>query len=203
MSTYGKLLPLTSLLQPVLEMAIPFLPSLTCMFELAGVGTTSRALRALSNDGKEYIIKMYVQKYVDGGKQISKIDFTSATKGSVERQGALSYHELYPELRNFISTKVLNGYHCVILPYFSPIPKEEWLNSIESINDILKKFKGGHCQFVESDMLWQHLGKFNGQVYLFDLADLGEGDNSSLPFALYVEKHCQTLLERLSSSEQA
>jgi hypothetical protein len=73
---------------------------------------------------------------------------------------ALSYHELYPELRNFIWTKVLNGYHCVILPYFSPIPKEEWLNSIESINDILKKFKGGHCQFVESDMLWQHVGKF-------------------------------------------
>jgi hypothetical protein len=50
------------------------------------VQATSRALRALSNDGKEYIIKMYVQKYVDGGKQISKIDFTSATKGSVERQ---------------------------------------------------------------------------------------------------------------------
>jgi hypothetical protein len=41
MSTNGKLLPLTSLLQPVLEMAIPFLPSLVCMFELAGVGTSN------------------------------------------------------------------------------------------------------------------------------------------------------------------
>jgi hypothetical protein len=98
---------------------------------------------------------------------------------------------------------VLNRYHCVILLHFLPIPKEEWLNSIESINDILKKFKVGHYQFVKLDMLWQQMGKFNGQVHPFDLADLEKGDKSSLPFALYVEKHCQTLLERLSSSKQA
>ena len=129
------------------------IPAKLNVFELAGVGTTSRALRALSNDGKECIIKMYVQKYIDGGKQISEIDFKSTAKSSVEREVS-TYHELYPELRNFIWTQVLNGYHCVILPYFLPIPKEEWLNSIESIKDILKKFKVGNYRFVESDMRW-------------------------------------------------
>lgn len=40
---------------------------------------------------------MYVQKYVDGGKQISEIDFKSTTKGSVDCEVS-TYHELYPEL---------------------------------------------------------------------------------------------------------
>jgi hypothetical protein len=67
----------------------------------------------------------------------------SAAKGSVEHEVS-TYHEWYPELRNFIWTQVLNRYPCVILPYFLPIPKGEWLNSIESIKDILKKFKVGN-----------------------------------------------------------
>jgi hypothetical protein len=113
-------------------------------------------------------------------------------KSSVECEVS-TYHELYPELWNFIWAQVLNRYHCVILSYLLPIPKEEWMNSIESIKDILKKFKVGDYRFVKLDIRWWHVGKFNGQVYLFDLANLEKGDNLSLPFALYVEKHCQTL----------
>jgi hypothetical protein len=67
------------------------------MFELAVVGTTSKALRALSNDGKECVIKMYVQKYINGGNQSSEIDFKSMAKSSVECEVS-AYHELYPEL---------------------------------------------------------------------------------------------------------
>jgi hypothetical protein len=53
-----------------------------------------------------------------------------------------------------ISVSCLNGYHCVILPCFLPIPKEKWLNSIKLIKDILNKFKVGNYQFVDSDTRW-------------------------------------------------
>ena len=111
-------------------------------------------------------------------------EFKSEAKAAVDRE-VIAYHQLYPELRNFIWTQVLNGYHCVILPYFSPIPKEERLNSIKSIKDILKtRFEPGNYRFDESDMRWRHVGKFDGQVYLYDLAELKNGDNLSLRFCL-------------------
>jgi hypothetical protein len=42
-------------------------------------------------------------------------------------------------------------------------------------------------------MLWRHVGKYKGQVYLFDLADLFEGNPAD--FTQYVNDHCKMLKE--------
>jgi hypothetical protein len=84
MGMNGKLLPLASLLGPVLRMVIPFLPSLMCL-NWQGLVQCLEPCKH-SNDGKECIIKMYLQKYIDGCKQISEVDFKSTAKSSVEHK---------------------------------------------------------------------------------------------------------------------
>jgi hypothetical protein len=49
---------------------------------------------------------MYVQKYIDGCKQISEVDFKSTAKRSVEHKVS-TYHILYSELQSVIWTQVL------------------------------------------------------------------------------------------------
>jgi hypothetical protein len=170
-------------------------PEEYCCFELAGTGATSRALRALTMDGKHCVIKMYVRKYVDGGKQLNDRKFKADATESVRREVKM-YHVIYPELKDYIWEQELNGVCCVILPYFTPIPKEERETTLESVKGILNhKFRRERYRFDDSDMQWRHVGTFNGTVYLFDLGDLVKDD--SCTFDSYIVQHCQTLQEKL------
>ena len=177
-------------------------PEEYCAFELAGTGVTSRVLRALTMDGKHCVIKMYVRKYVDGGKPLSDTEYKTNARESVRRE-VETYHTLYPELKDYVWEQELNGVCCVILPYFMPIPKEERETTVDSVRDILnQKFRPERYRFDDSDMQWRHVGTFDGTVYLFDLADLKkEGDSST--FDSYIDQHCQTLQDKRIHSEVA
>jgi hypothetical protein len=48
---------------------------------------------------------------------------------------------------------------------------------------------------MESDMRWQHVGKREGKIYLFDLADLEECTEDV--YAKYVETHVECLKKRM------
>ena len=71
------------------------------MFEPPGRGETSRALRALTKEGGQCVIKMYVRKFEDGGKKMNKNGFESAAKQSVARE-VEAYHLVYPELKEHV-----------------------------------------------------------------------------------------------------
>jgi hypothetical protein len=61
----------------------------------------------------------------------------------------------------------------VILPYFEPVAAEERIDRLNDVNNVLTRcFKQHNYQYMESDIRWQHVGKREGEIYLFDLADL-------------------------------
>ena len=101
----------------------------------------------------------------------------------------------------------LNREQCVILPYFEPIPNgrsEEYLEAtLSDIQKLLKeKFyckvegKTVSYQFKECDRRWRHVGRWNGQVVLFDLADLEKYEISQDEHNEYVSQHIEALKER-------
>jgi hypothetical protein len=136
--------------------------------ELLGVGETSRALRAVAANGDECVIKMYIRKFEDN------VPLRDKRFEAVAREVS-NYHKIYPTLKRYVWATKLNGFHCVVLPYFKPVDFENRQESLESIEVVLNsKFKDAKLCFAESDMRWRHVGTFQDNVYLFDLADLKE-----------------------------
>lgn len=47
-------------------------------------------------------------------------------------------------------------------------------SALNEVDNILKSFAAKKFKVAETDYGWRHMGRFNGKVYLFDLADLEE-----------------------------
>ncbi|KAL3903115.1 MAG: hypothetical protein SGARI_005524, partial [Bacillariaceae sp.] len=140
-----------------------------------GAGSTSRALRAVTQSGFDCVIKMYVRKH-DGNSPLTDKEFRQAGYDSVTRE-ADQYQKIYPGLESNVWATNLNNFHRLILPYFRPIPKEE-RRSEEVLNGIrkaLKSFETHNLCFAEEDVLWRHVGTYEETIYLFDLANLVQG----------------------------
>jgi hypothetical protein len=167
--------------------------------ELLGVGETSRALRAVTTDGDECVIKMYIRKFEDN-VPLSDKKFVKNASASVAREVS-NYHKIYPELKPYVWQTKLNMFHCVILPYF--IPVENRKESLEGIADVLNsKFKDAKLCFAESDMRWRHVGMFQDNVYLFDLADLKELGGSKFSDFKGYDRHIDVLEKKLNGSSK-
>ena len=155
--------------------------------EQLGMGETSRALRAVTEKGDECVIKMYVRMYEDN-VLLETSEFEKVAEDSVQRE-LEHYHAIYEDLKENVWTTKLMGFHCIILPYFEPVPIQ--CESLPSIKETLSNFKPHNLGFADSDMDWRHVGIFNNKVYLFDLADLEPLKENE--FEAYVEKHVEVL----------
>jgi hypothetical protein len=111
-----------------------------------------------------------------------------------------NYHKLYPELKKNVWPQPLNGFQCVIMPYFAPIAIEDRPRSLIAIKDIiLPKFAEKKLKFKQTDQRWRHVGKFDDTVYLFDLADLVD-----VPAGVdVVTEHIKELRERCPPVDDA
>jgi hypothetical protein len=138
---------------------------------------------------------MYIRKYEEE-KPLPKNEFDERGKAAV-KQEVDCYHQIYGEqLRSLVWHQELNGHHCVILPYFEPVAKEDRSNHLEEVGAVLtKKFQPHGYRYMESDMRWQHVGKCEGKIYLFDLADLETCTKDV--YKKYVEMHVECLKERM------
>ena len=60
------------------------------------------------------------------------------------------------------------------MPFFEPIEKEKRKSRAVKlgIRATLDKFSKKEKKFKKCDQLWRHVGRFNNQIYLFDLGDL-------------------------------
>jgi hypothetical protein len=165
------------------------------VIDVVGSGSTSRAFRAVTSKGGECVIKMYVQKYEEE-KPLTKKEFDKRGKAAVKREVAC-YHQIYgQQLRSLVWHQELNGHHCVILPYFEPVATEDRSNRLEEVGAVLTKTFQPHCyRYMESDMRWQHVGKREGKIYLFDLADLEKCTEDV--YEKYIETHVEHLKERM------
>ena len=139
---------------------------------------------------------MYVRKYEEE-KPLSKNVFNTRGKAAVMRE-VDCHHQIYGDLlRSLVWHQKPNGHHCVILPYFEPVAAEERIDRLNNINNVLTRcFSKQHdYQYMESDIRRQHIGKREGEIYLFDLADLKKRTEDD--YKQYVEKHVKHLEERI------
>ena len=167
------------------------------VFDVLGMGLTSKVFHAIDDTGAECAIKMYVCRYNQETNEWLKKDVfrkqaEKAVQGEVD-----NYHTIYPELEDSVWKEELNGFHCVILPAFKPIPKEDRVKVASQIKDVLEKVKP--LSFKESDRAWRHVGTLDGKVYLFDLADLETVDTEEL-WDEYVKEHVDKLMSKVPES---
>jgi hypothetical protein len=144
-----------------------------------GNGSTSKAYYAVTEDGFDCVVKMYVQSHDEDGNQKSMPQFKEDSKKCVKME-LQNYTNIYgDELRGYVQTQTLNGFDCVIMPFFEPISLDKRQNDLvlRSIRGRLKQIARKNMAFHECDRKWRHVGRFNRKIFLFDLGDLVTCDN--------------------------
>jgi hypothetical protein len=161
-----------------------------------GTGITSKAYHAITMDGFDCVVKLYVRRHNENGSMKKKEEFESESLVHVTRE-VNHYNEIYgEELSDYVWNQKLNSMDCVILPFFQPIEVQDRLDKISDIEDCLKKFTEKNLAFRECDQCWRHVGCFKEKVYLFDLGDLEFCDDAQE----YATKHINCLVNKLKTS---
>jgi hypothetical protein len=76
-----------------------------------------------------------------------------------------------------VSKVKLNGFQCVVMPFFKPVPKSERGNVIQNVEEAYSKLSTKRCMYHDCDVCWRHIGTYeeegsSTQYILFDLADM-------------------------------
>jgi hypothetical protein len=156
---------------------------------IIGSGNTSKVFHALDLDCKEYAIKMYVKRF-DGDTYLKKKDFEKKARLSVITE-VENFKLIYPELN--VVYKKLNKHHCIVMPFFDPIPKDERESRIEDIQNVLEVFASKNLKYKDEDVRWRHVGLHEGKCMLYDLAELEASTSNS-----FVARHVEDLKKRAS-----
>jgi len=168
-----------------------------------GTGNTSRVYRALTSDGYDCVVKMYIKRQDDDKKILTAKDFNKITETAIDREYK-KYKEIYgDELKGYVWTQVLNGLHCLIHPYFQHVEKTQRPVLLSSmIPKRLKLFDSANNEkfyaFHKSDQRWRHIGWFKDKLYIFDLGDLEEHTlkEEGKQAEYWIERHCERLEAR-------
>ena len=173
-------------------------PTPLYLVDLLGVGSTSKVYRALTEDGFDCAVKMYVRRHDDEGKKLEQKDFNEIAKTAVQRE-VKAYQKIYgDELSGYVWRQTLDGMHCVVHPYFKHPEKGDRIRLLNEIRKRLHECFAPHGRyFAEGDQVWRHIGLFNNKLYLFDLADLEAHPKGDRELAeQLVEKHIGRLRQR-------
>ena len=116
-------------------------------------------------------MKVFV-KNEDGGKVLKKEDFDekALTACTQEKDNLLKCYEF---LNGKVHVVQNCGLYAVVMPIFKPIFQGDRDNKLKNVEAALKNMKEKTGKLYERcDVRWRHVGTFNEQVILFDLADL-------------------------------
>jgi Family of unknown function (DUF5898) len=160
-----------------------------------GNGSTSKAYYAVTEEGFDCVVKMYVQSHDEDGNQKTPRQFKQDSKMCVEKE-LENYTKIYEkELDGYVQTQTLNGFDCVIMPFFEPISLDERQNVLSSIGGRLNQIAQKNMAFHECDQKWRHVGRFEGKIFLFDLGDLVQCDNTTVA-ENFAKLHYNTLANK-------
>ena len=165
-----------------------------------GTGSTSKAFYAMTKDGYDCVVKLFVQKHDDDGTMKSKKQFEEDSKTHVTRE-VDSYYKIYKdELKQYVCKRKLNNMDCVITPFFEPVAISERLSLKNDIEGRLTLFTEHRLGFRTCDQSWRHIGKFNETLYLFDLGDLVKcKDNDAA--GRRADHHSKSLMNKANASD--
>jgi hypothetical protein len=163
---------------------------------LGEYGSTSKLYRALTLNGYECVVNIYVKERDDDKHILSKKEFQKEAKKAVQRELKIFKTMYGDELREYVWTQELNGMHCIIHPYFKPLDKTTRLDQLPLISERMKLFlntknakNGTFCTYCSHS--WKYVGWFNDKLYLYGLGDLEDYDLKEADDVL--EYHCNHL----------
>jgi hypothetical protein len=158
---------------------------------IIGSGNTSKVFHALDLECQEYVIKMYVKRF-EGKKYLEKRVFEKNASRSVKTE-VTNFNLIYPELD--VVYRMLNKHHCVVMPFFDPVPKDERESRIEEIQNVLEVFASKNLKYKDEDVRWRHVGLYEGNCILYDLAELERTTDNS-----FVSEHLENFRSRANMS---
>jgi len=165
------------------------------ILDQVGSGRTSKGFLAVSSDGHECLLKMYVRKF-------DEVENYRAIPTNKEVQ---MYSQIY---NKSVSVVTLYRHLCLVLPYARPVREEEREYALDELKKLLKgKFRVKvktlrkkkkkttcYCKFKETDQVWRHCGfiaeKGKESFFVFELEDLEECVNEA-DHDMYIENHLQ------------
>ena len=124
--------------------------------------------------GYDCVVKIYVQHFDGDKNKKSTRDFKKDSSAHVSDE-VKNYKKIYgKELENYVWNRQVNKMDCVIMPFFEPIPKSERADKqvLESIRKRLHLVAKQQMAFQDDDRSWRHVGRFGGEIFLFDLGDM-------------------------------
>jgi hypothetical protein len=169
-----------------------------------GTGNTSRVYRALTEDGYDCVVKMYIKRKSDDKNMLSIHELFGENAKEAMTNECKVYQKIYgDELKGYVWTQVLNGIYCLICPYFEPLEKSQRAMQLSlTIPDRLSLFgittvdnDGAFYAFHKGDQSWHHIGWFNGKLYMFDLGNLEQHELKKSHDL--IQLHCETLRARM------
>lgn len=160
---------------------------------LVAVGETSKIFRAVRDDNFECIVKMYVREVDDSGYEIE--NFNQIAKTAVKREMAL-FHEIYPELKDYVWIENLCDRWCLLLPLLQPLSNEDrnTQETKDKVREVLKRIAKKQHKYLERDQRWSRLGYFDGKIFAFGLDGLTKSTDDPKEVA---DAHMRALEERL------
>ena len=85
---------------------------------------------------------------------------------------------------------------------FRPIEKEQRSKALGEVKTRLEQFEKAKMVFDETDQLWQHVGSFNGKIFLFDLGDLKNVESEDeAKVQEKIDNHYDRLQEKATSTD--
>jgi hypothetical protein len=176
-------------------------------------GNTWKVFEAYDQDGRLCVIKMYVKRH-EGVETMDDKEFTAKGKEVCDKEAFL-LKSLYPSFKEKVSSIKLNKiYHCVVMPFFRSLTKDELSEkSLEAeVRKCLRKFREIKVRYTESDLCWRHVGYYDyenegkdeKELVMFDLAEMDDSDDDQSVISSDEnsdEKQFKALWKRLSKEE--
>ena len=94
------------------------------------IGLSYNVFRAVTDDGYQCVVKMYIREYDDSWQKIGTFDADG--KKAVSREEVM-YSKIYPELGPYVWSERLCGRHCLIVPFFEEVDKDDRKNSAKLV----------------------------------------------------------------------
>ena len=168
--------------------------------EFLGSGLTSKAFRAVTENGDECVVKSFVRRYNDNHQLIPTKEFQNMAKEFVKRE-VRNFHIVYPELQNNgFWCKLKNDLFCVVHPFFQHIQHRTTEHARKVREHLKQRFTAKNLMFKHTDRAWRHVGTLHEKIFLFDLADIESFDKGSSDEdkETYLNQHYQHLEAHLS-----
>lgn len=144
------------------------------MMDIIGMGSTSKVFYALHSSGKPCVIKMFVNRMIEDedGETLTKDDWMKVAEKKTRTEKE-NFDNLYPSLKDEVKLEMILGFYCVVMPFFTPLKTNaEQQESKNKIKQVLKRFHEKKLQYLDCDLRWCHIGRYNEEIILYDLADL-------------------------------